>query len=151
MVITKYGCFFTALYLPQEGDGELLFWSNGGAGPLQALLAGAQSQQAVCQLWFYFQDNKKGRWCEIRLILKLGWHFITYRRSQLIGAAMAWQKTSPVPTCFGLENIVHVNLCWGLMNVSYMNGFSPRAVSWRRQSSSWWLKNSGYRLFFLSV
>ncbi len=41
--------FFAALYLPQEGDGELVF-SDGGADSLQGLLEGALGQKAACQL-----------------------------------------------------------------------------------------------------
>jgi hypothetical protein len=41
--------FFAALYLLQDGGGEL-FCNNGGGDPLQALLEGALGQQAACQL-----------------------------------------------------------------------------------------------------
>jgi hypothetical protein len=41
--------FFAALYLPQDGGGEL-FCSDGGGDPLQALLEGALGQQAASQL-----------------------------------------------------------------------------------------------------
>jgi hypothetical protein len=41
--------FFSALYLLQEGSGEL-FCNDGGGDPLQALLEGALGQQAACQL-----------------------------------------------------------------------------------------------------
>jgi hypothetical protein len=60
----QYVCLFAALYLPQDGGGKLLcneVWGD----PLQALLEGALGQQAACQLWFHFQEEIKGRWCEI--------------------------------------------------------------------------------------
>ncbi len=60
----------------------------------------------ACQLWFHFQEEIKGRWCEIWWIMELGEHLNTFIHSQLlkIEAAMAfwataWQKTSSVQTC----------------------------------------------------
>jgi hypothetical protein len=41
--------FFAALYLPQDGSGQL-FCNDVGIDPLQALLEGALGQQAACQL-----------------------------------------------------------------------------------------------------
>ena len=56
--------FFSALYLPQDSWGKLLY-NDGGGDPLKALLEGALGQQAACQLWFHFQEKIKSRWCEI--------------------------------------------------------------------------------------
>jgi hypothetical protein len=58
-------CFFAALYLLQNGGSEL-FCSDGGGDPLHLLLEGALSQQLACQLWFHFEEEIKGCWCEIR-------------------------------------------------------------------------------------
>jgi hypothetical protein len=66
-------CFFGALYLPQDGGGKL-FCIDCGCDPLQALLEGALGQQTACQLWFNFEEEIKGRWCEIRQIMELGEH-----------------------------------------------------------------------------
>ncbi len=60
----QYVCLFAALYLPQDGGGKLLC-NDARGDPLQALLEGALGQQAACQLWFHFQEEIKGRWCEI--------------------------------------------------------------------------------------
>ncbi len=59
-----YAVFFAALYLPQDGGGELSCSVSGG-DPLFALLEGALGQQGACQLWFHFEGEIKGRWCEI--------------------------------------------------------------------------------------
>jgi hypothetical protein len=42
-----------------------LYLTMFGCGPLQALLEGALGHQAACQLCFHFQEEIKGRWCEI--------------------------------------------------------------------------------------
>ena len=44
-----YVCVFSALYLLQEGGGELIC-SDGGGYPLQALLEGALGLHGACQL-----------------------------------------------------------------------------------------------------
>jgi hypothetical protein len=67
----QYGYFFAAVYLSQEGGGELVC-SDRGADSLKALLEGAMGQQAACQLLFYFQDKKKDCRCKRRQKLKLG-------------------------------------------------------------------------------
>jgi hypothetical protein len=44
-----YVCVFSALYLIQEGGGELIC-SDGGSYPLNALLEGALGLHGACQL-----------------------------------------------------------------------------------------------------
>ncbi len=65
--------FLAALYLPKDGSGKL-FCNDGEGDPHQALLEDALGQQAACQLWFHFQEEIKGRWCEIWQIMELGEH-----------------------------------------------------------------------------
>jgi hypothetical protein len=79
MVISNM-CFFAALYLLQDGSREL-FCSDGGGDPLHALLEGALGQQAACQLWFHFEEEIKGSWCEV---MELGEPLDAFFHSQII-------------------------------------------------------------------
>ncbi len=83
-----------------------LFCSDGEGDPLHTLLEGALGHNAACQLWFHFEEEIKGCWCEICKIVKLRGHLDAFHRSQLLKTAeamgtwaKAWQKRSSVLTC----------------------------------------------------
>ncbi len=91
MVISSACIFLQRSIYPRTAVASI-YVTMVGATPYKLFLEGALGQQAACQLWFHFQEEKKGRWCEIWQKMELGEHLDAFFHSKLlkIEAAMAF-------------------------------------------------------------